>query len=399
MTATRATAAVVVSDDAMRRRYLDLLRVLAILAVFATHVLLFCPSGVLSSLVIEGHNVSWVLIGPAWGGVWVFFVLAGYLAGKGFAGGRYALTLSGCRRFWWNRFLRIGVPYYFAVFVVVILTAPQLLNRSGWRTLAHMVTFTYYDTATAAPLGQTWYVSTLVQLMVLAPLLALLLAPFLQRPRRAALVVILVLLAGTLIRVAPLLLHPGTHIQDWWPSWMYVPIWANIDLFVAGYLVNAFTGSGSEHPEPRVMRPALVMTAFAAVWLLTAWLAYQGLTLGRPTSWMIFAIGGPLVWTAVAGSWIVMAEARPALTATPGVVRSWWWVFVEAGAAVSYGVYLWHVPILQSISTVISTSSALRAWAILFSLGLTLTLVMAGVTRATVERAALRLRRDPPRVG
>jgi peptidoglycan/LPS O-acetylase OafA/YrhL len=93
-----------------------------------------------------------------------------------------------------------------------------------------------------------------------------------------------------------------------------------------------------------------------------------------------------------------MAEARPAQLVTVGRWRSRWWLLVEAGAAVSYGVYLWHVPILQSISSVIYAPTPIGVWAMLFVSGLALTLAMAAITRVTVERAASRLRRDA-RVG
>jgi peptidoglycan/LPS O-acetylase OafA/YrhL len=388
---------VVPSGDAMKRRYFDLLRVLAILAVFATHVTIFCPPALSSSLWVGGHNVSWLLLGPAWGGVWIFFVLAGYLTGKGFSAGRYVLTLAGVRRFWWNRFLRICVPYYFAVFVVVVLTAPRLLDVSGWPTLVRMLTFTYYDWLPHAPLSQTWFVSTLVQLMLLAPLVALALTPLLKKPRLAGLVAIALMLAGTLVRVAPLLRHPGTDIGVWWPSWMYIPVWANLDLFMVGFLVNAAT----RPPASRTgwwLRPTPVLTAFAALWFVTTWVAFHGLILGIQTSSRVLAIGGPLAWTAITALWICMAEARPAQLVTVGRWRSRWWLLVEAGAAVSYGVYLWHVPILQSISSVIYAPTPIGVWAMLFVSGLALTLAMAAITRVTVERAASRLRRDA-RVG
>jgi peptidoglycan/LPS O-acetylase OafA/YrhL len=385
------------SADVVRRRYLDLLRVLAILAVFSTHVISFCPPTIMHSLEFNDHNVSWLLIAPAWGGVWIFFALAGYLAGKGFASGRYALTWAGCRRFWWNRFLRICVPYYFAAFVVVVLTAPHLLDRSGWPMLARMLTFTYYDTAATAPLSQTWFVSTLVQLMVVAPLVALVLRPLLARPRLAVLIVGAVLLGGTLVRVAPLLLHPGTGVGDWWPSWMYVPVWANLDLFMAGYLLNAARAC-----EPRAdvrLRPAPVMALFAAVWVLTAWIAYHGLFLREEGSMTALAIGGPLVWLGMTALWVRMAETRSAGPSASGAWRLRGWLLVEAGAAVSYGVYLWHVPILQSVSTVVHASTPLGTWAVLFAVGLALTLGMAAATHTSVERAALRLRHEAPRGG
>jgi len=376
----------------MPRRYLDLLRVLAIFAVFATHVTVFCPPGIFASLDVGGHNATWLIWGPAWGGVWVFFVLAGYLTGKGFSHGRYPLTWPGCRRFWRNRFVRIGVPYYFAVLFVVVLTAPRLLAPSGWSTVAHMLTFTYYDTAPMAPLSQTWFVSTLAWLMVLAPLVALLLMPMLDRPRLAVTVAVLALGVGSLIRVVPLLIHPDTPVIRWWSAWMYEPVWCNIDLFVAGFLVNAVVQSRQMRARGR-LRPAPVMVAVTALWFLTTWFAFHGLLAGSEASLGLFAFGGPLAWTAVTAVWICMAESQTSAAAPAGPFRSRAWSTVKWGAAVSYGVYLWHVPVLQSVSKVVHAPTPLGVWARLFPVALACTLVFAAVIRITVERAASGLRR------
>jgi peptidoglycan/LPS O-acetylase OafA/YrhL len=170
------------------------------------------------------------------------------------------------------------------------------------------------------------------------------------------------------------------------------------DLSIAGYLLNATARA----PEPRSdvrSRSASTRMLFAAVWVVTAWLAYRSFTLGGRASWTVLPIGGPLVWLAVAALWIRMAEGRPARQATAGALNTRWWQLVEAGAAVSYGVYLWHVPILQSVSTAIDASTPLATWAILFAAGLALTLAMAAATRATVERAASGLRHEAPRGG
>jgi len=360
--------------------------------VVATHVVIFCPSALLHTLVVGGHNLSWLLITPAWGGVWVFFVLAGYLCGKGYASGRYELGWAGCRRFWWNRFLRICVPYYVVVLFVVVLTAPALLVPKGWASLAHLLTFTYYETATAAPLSQTWFVSTLVQLMVLAPMLAVVLTPLLRSRRRAFAVLALVVAVGTVIMVAPLFLFPGTGVEVWWPGWMYVPVWANLDLFVAGYLLNAMVSGPGRERRPWTS-PGLAVAVLAVAWLGTAWLAYQGLFLQRHAAWLVFAVGGPLAWLAVAWIWIRMAESqrRDETRRRSGPLR---WSLVEFGAAVSFGVYLWHVPVLQSVSAVLPISSALAFWAVLLVSTLVLTTALAVLLRVTVELPARRWRRE-----
>jgi peptidoglycan/LPS O-acetylase OafA/YrhL len=75
--------------------------------------------------VIWGHSISSTsrlpiqLNGAFW--VWIFFSISGYLVGRGFIGGSYALSLSGIRCFLTNRALRIIPLAYTALGIGVMV--------------------------------------------------------------------------------------------------------------------------------------------------------------------------------------------------------------------------------------------------------------------------------------
>lgn len=71
---------------------LNVLRVIATLSVFCLHTSIFEPD--ISSL-FSSDGLCFLWRTPAWSGVWIFFILGGYFAGKGFASGRYSFSRKG----------------------------------------------------------------------------------------------------------------------------------------------------------------------------------------------------------------------------------------------------------------------------------------------------------------
>ena len=67
-----------------KNSFIALLRICAALMVFFCHCALYTVHPVTE---LFKNNYMKVFRLPAGGGVWIFFILAGYLAGKGFAGG------------------------------------------------------------------------------------------------------------------------------------------------------------------------------------------------------------------------------------------------------------------------------------------------------------------------
>src|ERR1035437_6391721 len=121
-----------------------ILRGFACLCVVLSHV-----SGNFSSnaniISLFGYNITWLIKTPGSIGVWIFFILSGYLMGKGFYTGRYTPTVKSSLKFYWNRFLRIYPLYIFSIFVVCIFfhNSFPLMNLINLNTLLNLLRFNY----------------------------------------------------------------------------------------------------------------------------------------------------------------------------------------------------------------------------------------------------------------
>ena len=159
------------------------LRAYACLLVLVNHVYGSLPPGSWHRLLlVRGHNLSWAIHTPAWSGVWIFFTLSGYLMGKAFFTGRYALNRHGAGEFYHNRAWRIGPLYLLVVAISCLLQAPEVFYRENWTVLVRMLTFTYSAQSRVNPDGALWSISTEVQFFLLAPAMAWLAIKSVGRP-------------------------------------------------------------------------------------------------------------------------------------------------------------------------------------------------------------------------
>jgi peptidoglycan/LPS O-acetylase OafA/YrhL len=175
-----------------------------------------------------------------WAGVWIFFTLSGYLMGKGFHSGRYAVSEAGVRAFLRNRALRIAPVYYVAVLITAIFSTPAVLIPRHWWQLVLVGVFDFIRLP-LAPIGILWSLTTEVQFYLLSPLFFLLLASANRRLGRAFLVVpISIGLAECAFRLH--FFHPYGYSApagaDGWEWLVYKPLMVNLDLFLAGMSLN-----------------------------------------------------------------------------------------------------------------------------------------------------------------
>ena len=70
-----------------------------VLKILATAMVFFCHSWIVcyETFGYTIHGLYRIFITPAWGGVWIFLVVGGYLAGYGFYGGKYSLDWGGAK--------------------------------------------------------------------------------------------------------------------------------------------------------------------------------------------------------------------------------------------------------------------------------------------------------------
>jgi peptidoglycan/LPS O-acetylase OafA/YrhL len=314
-------------------------RALAALSVLATHV---------------GFNTGRA-IGNRWYapflarldfGVTLFFLLSGFLLYRPFL----AWALQGSprpswRRFWWRRALRILPAYWLVIVVTLALFTTETHGPRSW--LAYLtLTQTISGDRIDPSLSQMWTLSVELSFYAVLPLIAWLAKAAGQRTGRpiAAQLAVLGVLAGIpyCFEVAAHA-HAGLGLRAllWTPCYL--------DWFAAGMFLALVSVAADQH-RPRnwvlgIQAAGNDWRACLSLGVLLWWLATLPvagpLDLTPSTSWQ-WAMKHALYLAAAAFLLLpitVAAAGRPSpvLAARPA------WLLGE----VSYGIYLWHLPILM----------------------------------------------------
>lgn len=245
------------------------IRSLAVLCVFLLHVSLF--SGQLGFVYTER---TWILKTPAWSAVWILFLLSGYFIGKGFyREGGYEFSPRGFLKFYLRRLLKVGIPTWIFIFISCTIVEPQFIVENP-TVIFRILTFTYYNIPSSNCIGATWYVSTLMWLYMLAPFVCLLVDAVTRRMKKyvtqAALLSIIVLgVLGFCYRVY--MFRTGAD----WSSQVYVPFYANLDLYISGILLNYLKIPKVESDRKKLLFGSLIKVAFVIGIIINCYIAYR----------------------------------------------------------------------------------------------------------------------------
>ena len=282
-----------------------------------------------------------------WLGVPVFFVLSGIVLYLPFAdGSRPANALV----FWVRRLLRI-FPAYWAAFalcaVAVLVTGGTLMKPLSQFVLTNEYQGMHYE----ALLPQSWTLAVELGFYLLLPALIWIIWrwPALRWPLLVALVVV-----ASWYR---LLMNPvGGHLHPF----PFAPL---------GFLQEFAVGMAAAVVISRRQRSWLFIPTGAAV-IVTAFVCFEESVGGWPFM-DVFAVGIALML-------IPIAQLGARLPAA----------FVWLGT-VSFGIYLWHVPIIAALGW----TSWQAPWLLQFTVALMLTFVAAWASWTLVERRAIRIGR------
>lgn len=321
------------------------LRVIAMALVFLLHAKGFSEDRGFDQSACGRWAFLWQA--PAWGGVWIFFLLSGYLIGKGFFSGRYQTSGNGVLRFYYKRWVKIGIPTYVAAALICIFFCPEFL-KSQPLVLLRIVTFTYNGIPGTAGIGALWYISTLMWLYLLSPPVFLLgkaaAKKFSAKGKSiaAVLAIIALCVSGAGFRFGML------GKKSVWYECVYAPFWGNLDLYFCGFLLAFFAGGGNA----RLTRPRLATGKVLSCCLLAAVIVFASFAGYSDRFYDLYIALCPTLFLLAAGSYLLFFDTLSGGTRAEKFTFFGWIrhpsLIVNGIAGLGFEFYLLHSVVLMT---------------------------------------------------
>ncbi len=243
-----------------------------------------------------------------------------------------------------------------------------LLYVNNWHSIyAHQSYFAQFSSP--SPLQHTWSLAIEEQFYLVWPLVLLFLLRVARRTWRGTGVILTISLGVLSSILMAVLFHPGAD-----PTRVYFGTDTRLFDLMAGATV-AFIAAARPQPKPRARRTLHIIGPVAAVALGVFWVT-AGTPGGLPTNFMFE--GGFLLCAGLAA--LVVADAR---LVEPGPFsRALAWRPLHFIGTISYGIYLWHWPVIVYLN---GSRTGLSAWP-LDLLRIVVTLAVSTASYYLVER-------------
>lgn len=209
---------------------LDILRVSATLFVFLLHGRSYITG-------IDNAKIFGIVTCfPAWGGVWIFIFLSGYLFGKNMKQNRYSILcnnrfiVSNLIKFYISRIAKLA-PLYIIYLLLYDLFNNGKLIIDNFPIFLKMIFFVFNGNNGFVGIGHLWYVSIAVQLYVFMPFIFLILNSATKGDTKRLFVSMFVTVAlGYIWR------YMGKRMEVNWYTWIYTFCISNIDIITCGII-------------------------------------------------------------------------------------------------------------------------------------------------------------------
>lgn len=286
----------------------------------------------------------WFRIG--WMGVDLFFVISGFVISLSAFALMDKLRTGYRREFAIRRIRRILPLHYLTVLVFLVLVAPEILSHGGWwwNVLSHLGFIHNLNTNWAGAInGPNWSVAVEMQFYVLI----LLLAPTLRSCPWWAIPTVALPVAFCW-RVWVFYTVPiDETVGPYFRFWASTQLPGTLDQFAAGVLLARFVfWGGAKRLLPSLSHRLLVLgallVAFVMVWamLATFW----------PRAGFWDELGMVVLWRGFAALAFACVILAATIMTSPLLIRVT--LPIRYLGTISYGIYLWHLPVILSIKSV-----------------------------------------------
>ena len=321
----------------MRSDPLDCLKILAATMIFILHMKIldgFDPS-----------NEQFYFMMPAWAGVWIFFIISGYLSEKGFFDERYTYTLKGIAQYYISRFIKVIIPTYVFISICIILTYPNFILDNN-QVILSFLTLTYNGIPGTDGIGATWYVFTIFWLYILAPFLSF----AIKKIKTTKIITIFILLITVIIIGCLIRLYLGNEEDTNWYLDVYTNPFINIDLFTAGmmaYLIQKKLAISSRWHSSPIKILSLCML-FSMI-IINSYIYWAGEYQGQSHLMWIYQYLFPTIWGVTV--LVIIISFKNSDKRVKGITRKI--------ADLSFSFYLFHSLIGHQLQTILTISDPL----------------------------------------
>lgn len=264
-----------------RPNIFNIIKTIAMLSVFGIHSLICIR------MFYPDMYLPWFLYTPAWGAMWIFFILSGYLLGKGFYSNKYKTDTKGILIFLFSRIVRILPVYLIFILIAFLFIYPEDFAKEHFYSFIPLLTFTYniepLKAAAKVHIGYLWFVSTIMQLYIIAPFAY----RFVFKKIKFNKLIVFLLIVGCGLCIRLIYNYFKMDNMELYFNYVLLPSWTNLDLFLGGMFINALTYNAEDNTLKKCLRPF-------SLFLLIVVLVYFTHELRYGFSWF-YKFMGPII--------------------------------------------------------------------------------------------------------
>lgn len=367
---------------------LNLLRFIAFLMVFLLHT-----KGFLQVEWNKDYACSWMLYTPAWAGCWIFFILAGYGIGAGFYLGKYKINYEGIKKYYIRRLSAVVPIYWFYILVVSIFIRPEMFipTKDNFFKMIKLFFFNYLEDFYPTEFGLSWYITTLMRLYILAPIIYIFIKKYVKNGKETVFSILIVVLTGFIFRKMM-----GYHYQLYndgiWERDIYKPFYFNLDFFIVGMLLNNFRQYKDKYNKDKIIMifKSVSLIGVGCLILFNSYIYYASAFMGADYM-NIYYYYLPSVYIIFISAYIILFDSLNRYTNKKlelrELLKNPMRIF-DCFAKIQFPMYLFHASVLYCINQTyqretwqqLSNDLKMDASIIDFNIGILITVVAFLVT-------------------